>query len=77
VVIGADRVAAAGTGCVGHRECIEQYGAYEAYLPLWEAVGRLKRSPDRTRWLELLRRYVPSWLLRLPALMSADEGATL
>ena len=28
-------------------------------------------------WLELLRRYAPSWLLQLPALVSANEGAAL
>ena len=69
------QVAATGAGWVSHGQCIEQYGAGEAYLPLLEAVGRLEQSSDRARWLELLRRYAPSWLLQLPALISANEAA--
>jgi hypothetical protein len=42
-----------------------------------EAVGRLGRSPATARWIDLLRRYAPSWLLQLPWLVSADEGADL
>lgn len=62
---------------IGHGQCIEQYGAGEAYLPLLEAVGRLGRSPDGPRFLQLFRRYEPTWLLQLPALVSGDEFADL
>ena len=31
---------------IGRGQCIEQYGAGEAYLPLLEALGRLCRGPD-------------------------------
>ena len=70
-------VAAGDRVWIGHGQCIEQYGAGEAYLPLLEAVGRLGRSPNGPRFLQLLRRYAPSWLLQLPALVSGDEFADL
>jgi DNA-binding winged helix-turn-helix (wHTH) protein len=53
---------------VGYRQCIEQYGAEEAYLPLLEAFGRLGRGPDATRLVGVLGQYAPSWLVHLPAL---------
>jgi DNA-binding winged helix-turn-helix (wHTH) protein len=31
---------------LGHGQCIEQYGAGEAYLPLLEALGQMGRTPD-------------------------------
>ena len=31
-------------GWIGRRQCIEQYGAGEAYLPLLDACGRLGRA---------------------------------
>src|SRR5919109_1889978 len=58
---------------VGYGQCIEQYGAGEAYLPLLEALGRLGRGPDATRLVEVLRQYAPSWLAHLPALGLAAE----
>jgi DNA-binding winged helix-turn-helix (wHTH) protein/predicted ATPase len=57
----------------GRGQCIEQYGAGEAYLPLLEALGRLGRGPDGARIVELLRQHAPSWLLELPSLMPPAE----
>ena len=39
---------------LGHGQCIEQYGAGEAYLPVLEALGRLCRGPDGERLVALL-----------------------
>ena len=50
-------------------QCIEHYGAGEAYLPLLEALGQLGRGPDGARVVALLRQQAPSWLLELPSLM--------
>ncbi len=58
---------------MGHGQCIEQYGAGEAYLPVLEALGRLGRSPEGHRLIEVLRQQAPSWLLQMPALLSSDE----
>jgi predicted ATPase len=67
------QVTAAQSVRVGYGQCIEQYGAGEAYLPLLEALGRLGRGPDATRLVEVLRQYAPGWLAHLPALGLAAE----
>ncbi|MDH3603106.1 MAG: AAA family ATPase, partial [Candidatus Tectomicrobia bacterium] len=58
---------------IAYGQCIEQYGAGEAYLPLLEALGRLCRAPEGGALVELLRQEAPSWLLQMPALCSSDE----
>src|SRR5262249_15507939 len=50
-------------------QCIEHYGAGEAYLPVLEALGRLCRQPGQKRLLGLLRQYAPTWLVQLPWLL--------
>ena len=62
---------------LGYGQCIEQYGAGEAYLPLLEALGRLGRGPDGERLVALLRQQAPSWLVHLPTLLSATEAEAL
>lgn len=54
-------------------QCIEQYGAGEAYLPVLEALGRLGRQPDGAQLLTILDQYAPTWLVQLPALLSPAE----
>jgi DNA-binding winged helix-turn-helix (wHTH) protein len=58
---------------VGYGQCIEYYGAGEAYLPLLEAFERLGGALDTTRVVDVLQQYAPSWLVHLPALRSASE----
>ncbi|CAG7857394.1 hypothetical protein MCAMS1_02198 [biofilm metagenome] len=48
-------------------QCIEHYGAGEAYLPLLDALGRLCRQADEEALPALLVRYAPSWLSLLPS----------
>src|SRR5262245_61191351 len=48
-------------------QCIEHYGAGEAYLPVLEALGQLCRGPEAAQVLGLLEQYAPLWLLQLPA----------
>jgi DNA-binding winged helix-turn-helix (wHTH) protein/predicted ATPase len=62
---------------IGHGQCIEQYGAGEAYLPLLEALGQMGSTPDGPQMVALLRQRAPSWLLQLPALLSPDEYEAL
>jgi DNA-binding winged helix-turn-helix (wHTH) protein/predicted ATPase len=54
-------------------QCLEQYGASEAYLPALEALAQLCRGPDAERLLALLRRHAPLWLQQMPWLASSDE----
>ena len=62
---------------VGHGQCIDHYGAGEAYLPILEALARLCRGPEADQLVTLLRQYAPSWLVQMPALLSAAERETL
>ena len=55
---------------IGRGQCVEQYGAGEAYLPMLEALGRMARSPRRDGLVETLRRYAPTWLAQLPGLVA-------
>jgi DNA-binding winged helix-turn-helix (wHTH) protein/predicted ATPase len=57
-------------------QCIEHYGAGEAYLPLLEALGQLGRGPDGAHLVALLHQSAPTWLVHLPALVpAADDEA--
>jgi DNA-binding winged helix-turn-helix (wHTH) protein len=59
---------------IGHGQGIEQYGPGEPYLPVLEALGCLCRGTEGAPCLALLRRYAPSWLLQMPALLSPATG---
>jgi predicted ATPase/type II secretory pathway predicted ATPase ExeA len=54
-------------------QCIEQYGAGEAFMPILDALERLCKSPEGSNLIEVLRRCAPSWLLSLPGLVSPEE----
>lgn len=54
---------------VASGQCIEQYGAGAAYLPVLEALGRLSRGPAAARVIEVLRRTAPTWLVQMPELL--------
>ena len=71
------QVAATHEMWLGRGQCIEQHGAGEAYLPLLEALGRLGRGPDGARLVAVLQQQAPSWLVHLPALVSADVSESL
>jgi DNA-binding winged helix-turn-helix (wHTH) protein/predicted ATPase len=58
-------------------QCVERYGAAEAYLPWLDALGDLCRQPGREASVELLRRVAPLWLVQLPAFMDPAERAAL
>ena len=65
-----DRLAAADKPLVLRGQCVEQYGAGEAYLPVLDALGRLCRLHRGEFLLEALLRYAPTWLAQLPWLLS-------
>ncbi len=62
---------------VGQGQCLEQYGAGEAYLPVLEAISRLCQEPGRERLVEILRRHAPTWLQQMPWLVSAADRESL
>src|SRR4029079_17453511 len=58
---------------IARGECLEHYGAAEAYLPVLEALGRLLREPGAERVIRVLRTHAPTWLAQLPWLEHRDE----
>jgi DNA-binding winged helix-turn-helix (wHTH) protein/predicted ATPase len=58
-------------------QCIEQYGAAEAYMPILDVLDRLCRGAPGQDVIESLRGCAPSWLASLPALIGTEERAEL
>jgi predicted ATPase len=54
---------------IGRGQCIEHFGAGEAYLPVLAALGQLGQEPGGERLVALLDRYAPTWLVQMPALL--------
>mgnify|MGYP003393600320 CR=1 FL=1 len=70
-------VTTVGLGAVGRGQCIEQYGAGEAYLPMLEAIGRLCRSPGGEFLPHWLRQHAPTWLIQLPSFLELADYEAL
>ena len=58
---------------IGRGQCVEQYGAGEAYLPVLEALGRLGRGGGGAQIVQGLKQYGPTWLTQLPGLLGDGE----
>ncbi|HEV8718279.1 MAG TPA: AAA family ATPase [Candidatus Binatia bacterium] len=58
---------------IGRGQCLEHYGAGEAYMPVLDALGRLCRGPGGKRLIEILTRLAPTWLAQMPSLVSAAD----
>jgi DNA-binding winged helix-turn-helix (wHTH) protein/predicted ATPase len=71
----ADSIAADRRIRIARGQCLEQYGASEAYRPVLEAIGRLCR--EQRQVVDLLRAHAPMWLLQMPSLVSAAEREAL
>ena len=55
---------------IGRGQCVEQYGAGEAYLPVLEALGRLGREAGGEQLVQVLKQHAPTWLAQLPWLLT-------
>lgn len=53
-------------------QCIESYGAGEAYLPVLEALGQLCRGQDGPHLVAFLAQHAPTWLVQMPSLLGPD-----
>ena len=62
---------------VARGQCLEQYGAGEAYLPVLDGLSRLAQRPGGERIVAFLRQHAPHWLIELPALLSATDREAL
>jgi DNA-binding winged helix-turn-helix (wHTH) protein/tetratricopeptide (TPR) repeat protein len=54
-------------------QCIEQYGTREAYLPIFDALGKLCHGEDADETLAVLARHAPSWLVQMPGFTSDEQ----
>ena len=58
-------------GCwLARGQCIEHYGAGEAYLPVLEAIEQFCGEPAHGRVVELLQQQAPTWLVQMPWLLA-------
>ena len=62
---------------IGCGQCVEQYGAGEAYLPVLEALGRLGRATGSERLVGILTQHAPTWLEQLPGLLKDSDVETV
>ena len=58
-------------------QCLEHYGAAEAYLPVLDGFSRLCRSPQSAQVLGVLRQHAPAWLAQMPGLLAQAEKESL
>jgi DNA-binding winged helix-turn-helix (wHTH) protein/predicted ATPase len=58
---------------IGRGQCIEHYGAGEAYLPVLEALGGLCKEPGGQELIALLVRQAPTWVVHMPWLVTEAE----
>ena len=56
---------------IGHGQCIEHYGAGEAYMPVLEALEQLCHTPGGQDLVAFLAHQAPTWLVQMPWLLSA------
>lgn len=61
----------------GWGQCVEHYGAGEAYLPVLEAFERLCRTAATNDPLSVLRQHAPLWLMQMPGLIDPTERLAL
>ena len=62
---------------VARGQCLERYGAGEAYLPLLDAFSRLCRSDGGDQVVNVLRHQAPTWLAQMPSLIPQSDRASL
>jgi DNA-binding winged helix-turn-helix (wHTH) protein/predicted ATPase len=67
------QLSGAGALWIGRGQCIEHYGAGEAYLPVLEALGGLGKGPGGQALIALLVRQAPSWVVQMPWLITHAE----
>jgi len=66
-----------GTALVARGQCLESFGAGEAYRPVLDALARLGRGPRRAAVAAWLGRSAPTWLVQLPSLCDVGERERL
>jgi predicted ATPase/DNA-binding winged helix-turn-helix (wHTH) protein len=58
-------------------QCLDHYGAGEAYLPVLEALGQLCQGLQGAQTIAVLRQQAPTWLVQMPWLLSPADRDVL
>ena len=58
-------------------QCIEHYGAGEAYRPVLEALGQLCQGAQGAQTIAVLRQQAPTWLVQMPWLLRPADRDVL
>jgi tetratricopeptide (TPR) repeat protein len=58
---------------IGRGQCLDQRGAGEPYMPVFEALGRLCRERGGAELLAVLERHAPTWLAQMPSVLDATQ----
>ncbi|MBC7924117.1 MAG: AAA family ATPase [Bryobacteraceae bacterium] len=61
---------------VASGRCLQQFGSGEPYLPVFEVLDQLSRSPG-LKLIDVLRSRAPTWLLHMPALITPEDRGRL
>jgi len=64
---------AASPVCIACGQCIEPYGTREAYLPIFDALGKLCHGAHVEEALTVLARHAPAWLAQMPGFISDEH----
>src|SRR5262249_26375132 len=62
---------------IGRGQCLDHYGAGDAYLPVLEVLRRVCRGPGGQEVVALLGQQAPTWLVQMPGLVRAADLETL
>jgi DNA-binding winged helix-turn-helix (wHTH) protein/tetratricopeptide (TPR) repeat protein len=62
---------------LGRGQCVEGYGAKEAYYPVLEAFGLLCRGPAGEAVIQVLATHAPTWLVQFPGLVKREQREVL
>jgi DNA-binding winged helix-turn-helix (wHTH) protein/tetratricopeptide (TPR) repeat protein len=62
---------------IARGQCLEHYGAGEAYAPLFEALSRLCHERPNDKFVRLLRTRAPTWFVQMPWLAITQDREAL
>src|SRR4029453_16022465 len=58
---------------IARGQCVEGFGGQEAYYPILTAFEQLVHASGDRRFVEMLAKQAPTWLVQFPSLVSAEQ----
>jgi tetratricopeptide (TPR) repeat protein len=62
---------------IARGQCVEGFGGQEAYYPILTALEQLVHASGERRFVEMLAKQAPTWLVQFPSLVSAEQREML